>query len=172
MGVVASCFSGDLVNEAQTRHDQPTEQTPLLSGNNAPSTDNIPPAAAQHSHMKEQEALKRIVARTAENLIDISSVRMLDKIQPEHAAQRASQYILLLETCEPELSKILEEKLSHAPAPCSTDRARAIEQLSNAPARIEEKEQMGAWLGQVRNSMQDFKIEHLGDVVVPVSAVG
>ncbi|KAH9255017.1 small COPII coat GTPase [Batrachochytrium salamandrivorans] len=63
--------------------------------------DMIPDMNTDDSHRGStpaQEKLKSVVQTTAEHLMDISSIRMLDRLENNYAIQRSDQYMKALET--------------------------------------------------------------------------
>ncbi|KAI9354856.1 hypothetical protein DFJ73DRAFT_826592, partial [Zopfochytrium polystomum] len=76
-------------------YDADSSNTARHGANGVPR-DAYTPAMSEmsgaYSEQKEQEKLRRLVQKTAEKLIDISSIRLLDRIQEDQAQERAGHY--------------------------------------------------------------------------------
>ncbi|KAJ3185633.1 hypothetical protein HDU87_000257 [Geranomyces variabilis] len=109
MGALSSCLRSSHASDGEGDLDHnPTERTRLLPSDVFRESIERPPQnQAELEALRGQEVLKGIVQRTADNLIDISSMRMLDRIQPEHAVERASEYRSLLAAIGPQLLRFI-----------------------------------------------------------------
>ncbi|ORY54519.1 hypothetical protein LY90DRAFT_702304, partial [Neocallimastix californiae] len=92
MGCCSSrCVDDDVID--------PNERTRLLN-----DTENINDDDNQNFHLisqlREQEKLKQIVQKTAENLIDISNIRTLDQLQQQDVMERTREYQEIIVKCE------------------------------------------------------------------------
>eukprot|EP00842_Homolaphlyctis_polyrhiza_P003078 jgi/Hompol1/3771/HPOL_006733-RA len=81
-----------LLGDQEPIDSQPEFVPPFVITNDETNDDDD-----THGDGKAQEKLKTLVQRTAEKLIDISSIRMLDRLQHSYAAERADEYIKILD---------------------------------------------------------------------------
>ncbi|KAJ3416917.1 hypothetical protein HDV05_007975 [Chytridiales sp. JEL 0842] len=127
---------------------------------------NLPdqPLTGTKGQQREQEVLKKIVQRTAENLIDISSIRLLDRIQHEHAVERAKEYRVLLQNA-PELKKPIIENPPVSPIPFN----KVLETLTRPPKVSTADLQFAKHaLEKIRDAMTEMKVVDVGEIVVPL----
>ncbi|KAI8839874.1 hypothetical protein BC829DRAFT_492770 [Chytridium lagenaria] len=143
--------------ESSTPSDEVNEQTSLLhsTGTNDP-VEIIPQNNTVITQQREQETLKKIVKTTAENLIDISSIRLLDKIQPEHAVERAKEYRHAWSQCTSLHRRIFPRPLSN------------ITEALSKPGTVQDDDirQASDVLLQVRIALEEVKVQEVGEVVV------
>ncbi|KAJ3217649.1 hypothetical protein HDU67_007472 [Dinochytrium kinnereticum] len=142
---------------------EPNEQTSLL--HSAEPHEAVEITQQNNSVIKqqrEQETLKKIVKTTAENLIDISSIRLLDKIQPEHAVERAKEYSIISRM--PELHTV-PSAVAFSPVPISS-----ISEVLSKPGAVREDDVRltSDMLSQVRVALEEVKVNEVGEVVVPL----
>ncbi|KAJ3086246.1 hypothetical protein HK102_013372, partial [Quaeritorhiza haematococci] len=122
------------------------------------------------NQQREQESLRKIEKKTAENLIDISSVRMLDRLQYEHAMERASEYQIILQNIPSSVLQSMSAALP-TPAPIATD-YRVEEILSKPGLKPEVVAQTSQYMGQIRSALKEgIRVQPVGDIVVPLSAL-
>ncbi|KAI9095226.1 hypothetical protein DFS34DRAFT_627124 [Phlyctochytrium arcticum] len=175
----SSCFGSEdhhSTEESGPLDESPTERTRLLAGNAPqpivePTIHNIRALNEQ----REQEALKRIVQRTADNLIDISSIRMLDRIQPDHAVQRAQEYADILKDIQPQLAQCVKdydaayEKSLGTLMPRMPNLENVLYQLNRPLPSQEELDGYRAIMRKMSAAMREFKVQPVGDLVVDMN---
>ncbi|KAI9339380.1 hypothetical protein BDR26DRAFT_862335 [Obelidium mucronatum] len=136
------CCGSQPSRDGDSQH--PSETTPLIPNDRQPdavatlsvnSANQSSPDLKAQQPMREKEMLKRIVQRTAEGLIDISSVRLLDRIQQDHANERSNEYRNILTSVEQDLAKSIHSSITNpkilSTSPSVTS-AKAIELLRGA----------------------------------------
>ncbi|KAJ3249119.1 hypothetical protein HDU78_007081 [Chytriomyces hyalinus] len=158
------------------------EETPLLQNAQPLEGDHMRVGSEQaapavqpdpKSGRGEKEMLKRIVQRTAEGLIDISSVRLLDRIQQDHAAERSNEYKTVLSTVDPILEVSLSKNASNqqralANAPgISEDHIKKI--MGTGGISVEQVDFVKSCLARVKAALDDgVRVTECGSVVVHI----
>ncbi|KAJ3315525.1 hypothetical protein HDU76_002174 [Blyttiomyces sp. JEL0837] len=115
------------------------------------------------TQQKEQEILKGIVQRTADNLIDISAIRLLDRIQADMATERAEEYQKLLATLPP-LKQDMIPPSKFKPLGISI----LLEKLNESSTEKEDEDRrvLAESLEMVKEAMQSFQVIDVGEIVV------
>ncbi|KAJ3057516.1 hypothetical protein HK097_004038 [Rhizophlyctis rosea] len=169
MGACSSCF-GQKDSDVLEDNNQATERSRLLNGEPwYESTENDTQISSAINQAREQEYLKRLVSRTAENLIDISSTREVDRILPEHVEEREREYSAILARIMPDLlkeaekyTKNLESKRTSSPESDGSENGESSE----------EAKEPEDWNARLEKAMGEVKIQPVGDIVVPIAMVG
>ncbi|TPX70627.1 hypothetical protein SpCBS45565_g01557 [Spizellomyces sp. 'palustris'] len=169
MGNLCSACFGDSRSESSDNFDQhPTERSRLLGADIIPQNEEPTPHNYHAlSQLREQETLKRIVQRTADNLIDISSTRMLDRIQDEHAAQRAHEYSALVKECQPQLAKFTPKNTARIPS-VEEAKDKIPRLLATGTIKREDIDQISEIMEQVKTAVLEMRVQQVGDIVVPM----
>ncbi|KAI8909421.1 hypothetical protein DFJ77DRAFT_472435 [Powellomyces hirtus] len=131
---------------------------------------SVPQNQAELEQLRTQEVLKGIVQRTADNLIDISSIRMLDRIQPEHAVERAAEYRSILAGVGPQLRQFIPSDTTNTLSNSPPDpNSRFSDLLAGGDISKEdpECEEMAEVIQRVQATLKEIKIDPVGDIVVP-----
>ncbi|KAI8826929.1 uncharacterized protein EV422DRAFT_511933 [Fimicolochytrium jonesii] len=125
------------------------------------------------ARLEEEEELKRIVQRTADNLIDISATRILDPIPPDLAAERAAKYRSILAEIGPQLRPFLPaskpaSSFSSSPLP----RPHTFELLQGSGLTKRRKELMAEAERVLVPPFKEIRIKPVGDIWVPLMPGG
>ncbi|RKP09464.1 hypothetical protein THASP1DRAFT_28743 [Thamnocephalis sphaerospora] len=112
----------------------------------------------------EQEALRRIVERTAENLIDVTGAGV-ERLQQADLAERTDEYQDVVGRIG-DLSKANHRlnALPHTSLPVTEVLMRDAPAISSVDAK-----QMQQWAKQARAALDAAQVEHVGDLVVSLT---
>ncbi|ORX65173.1 hypothetical protein BCR32DRAFT_250750 [Anaeromyces robustus] len=162
MGCCSStCVDDDLI--------EPNERTRLLNEDENLNDDNN-----QNFHMisqlREQEKLNQIVQKTAENLIDISNIRTFDQLQSQDIIERTREYQEIIVRCENQ-NNDLKEKINKLPGISNNnksfyDNVNGFATIINTSIKTEDKSQMSNIINEIQDSLNDIKIEDVGEFVI------
>jgi hypothetical protein len=141
-------------------------------------------------HIKEREALQKIVQRTAENLIDISNTHSTE-LQPQESIDRANEYKELIGSIKLDsktLQKIQENsstlpKLRHRKSTSLSSQQAATPNaqqggvvdlpphviLSSDGVTQEEQEWLTKAMDDMHDAIEHIEVEYVGDLVVPLT---
>jgi hypothetical protein len=159
MGTCCSCFK---------RNNEDEEGRSLLAGNNSENATSI--EGSLYSQItqprgfkqREIEALKKIVKRTADGLIDASSFWPSDTLhQPDNP------FSSLTNLLKPEgsFSNYPQSSLPTGPLPPS----KIAEILCKSGPTCEEVQLIQSALAQITDSLKDFKVEDCGELVATLN---
>jgi len=161
MGCCSSrCVDDDVID--------PNERTRLLN-----DTENINDDDNQNFHLisqlREQEKLKQIVQKTAENLIDISNIRTLDQLQQQDVMERTREYQEIIVKCENQNE--VKEKINKLPIISNNnknlfDNINGFTSIINSSIKNEEKSQISNVINEIQDSLNKIKIEDVGEFVI------
>ncbi|KAI8805059.1 hypothetical protein BJ742DRAFT_419476 [Cladochytrium replicatum] len=132
--------------------------------------------ATVKSH-RDVEHLGRIVRKTADNLIDISAIRLLDKIQTDELTDRTKEFSDVLSTMQPPLQQIVAQVAmpKFAPVTHHHENVRSIAQIlanGNSVVTSQDAAAVIDALGKMKVSVAEIKLDHQvgGDVVVRLTS--
>jgi vacuolar-type H+-ATPase subunit I/STV1 len=161
MGCCSSrCVDDDLI--------EPNERTRLLNDENINDDNN------QNFHLisqqREQEKLSQIVQKTAENLIDISNIRTVDQLQQQDIIERTKEYQEIIVKCENQNNDI-KERINKLPAISNNnknffDNVNGFATIVNSSIKNEDKSQISNIINEIQDSLNDIKIEDVGEFVI------
>jgi len=161
MGCCSStCVDDDLI--------EPNERTRLLNDDENLNDDNN-----QNFHMisqlREQEKLNQIVQKTAENLIDISNIRTFDQLQQQDIIERAREYQEIIVKCESQ--NAIKEKINKLPMISNNnknfcDNINGFTSIISTSIKNEEKSQISNMINEIQDSLNDIKVEDVGEFVI------
>ncbi|OUM65941.1 hypothetical protein PIROE2DRAFT_59668 [Piromyces sp. E2] len=147
---------------------EPNERTRLLNDDNLNDDNN------QNFHLisqqREQEKLNQIVQKTAENLIDISNIRTVDQLQQQDIIERTKEYQEIIVKCENQNNDI-KEKINKLPAISNNnknffDNVNGFATIVNTSIKNEDKSQISNIINEIQDSLNDIKIEDVGEFVI------
>lgn len=162
MGCCSSrCVDDDIV--------EPNERTRLLNNENINDDNN------QNFHLisqqREKEKLEQIVQKTAENLIDISNIRTFDQLQQQDIIERTREYQEIIVKCENQNNDV-KERVNKLPPISSNnknffDNINGFSNLVSTSIKNEDRSQISNMVNEIQDSLNDIKVEDVGEFVIP-----
>jgi argonaute-like protein implicated in RNA metabolism and viral defense len=147
---------------------EPNERTRLLNND-----ENLNEDSNQNFHMisqlREQEKLKQIVQKTAENLIDISNIRTFDRLQQQDIIERTREYQEIIMECESQNE--IKEKINKLPMISNNNKnffenINGFASLVSSSIKNEEKSQLSNIINEIQDSLNEIKVEDVGEFII------
>ncbi|RIA81433.1 hypothetical protein C1645_790469 [Glomus cerebriforme] len=171
---------------------KPNENTRLIPREGSSAYETPRMLYPRYDATAEQESLKKIVQRTAENLIDISNTHATERLQQQDAIDRANEYMDLISSIKLDsktLQKIQEKnstlpKLHHRKKSQTslqyqqgvTPNAHGVTTdlpphvvLSGGVITKEDQEWLTKAMEEIHEAIEHIDVEYIGDLVVPLT---
>ncbi|KAK9767162.1 hypothetical protein K7432_003253 [Basidiobolus ranarum] len=145
------------------------ERTRLLNGAQPASPDGIDKRMSykEYEAMNQarlEESLKRIVQKTAENLIDISRTQV-ERMKHQDTVERSNTYKTLMESCQtlpPKVMNIFDIPPTEVPK-------SPKDILSKSRVTKDDLTLTAKSLTEIQQALDQMQIEYIGEFIVPLT---